>query len=63
LLRSLIPFARRDDGGDIACLEVGKGSRVQIIYDFASDGYEQSKEYECFWDRCKDAMEEMINEG
>lgn len=47
MLRSLIPFARRDDGGDIACLEVGKGSRVQIIYDFASDGYEQSKEYEC----------------
>ena len=26
--RKLIPFARRDDGDDIACFEVGKENRV-----------------------------------
>ena len=59
--RKLIPFARRDDGDDIACFEVGKENRVQIIHDFASAGYEQRKEYECFWDWFRDAVEEMIN--
>ena len=59
--RKLIPFARRDDGDDIACFEVGKENRVQIIHDFASAGYEQRKEHECFWDWFRDAVEEMIN--
>lgn len=60
--RKLIPFARRDDCDDIACFEVGKGNKVQIILDFASAGYEQIKEYDCFWDWFKDAVEEMIKE-
>lgn len=60
--RKLIPFARRDDCDDIACFEVGKGNKVQIIHDFASAGYEQRKEYDCFWDWFKDAIEEMIRE-
>ena len=59
--RELIPFARRDDG-DIACFEVGKGNKVQIIHDFAGAGYEQRKEYVCFWDWFKDAVAEMIKE-
>lgn len=60
--RRLIPFARRDDSDDIACFEVGKGNKVQIIHDFADAGYEQRKEYDCFWDWFKDAVEEMIKE-
>lgn len=40
----VIPFARRDDNDDIACFEVGKGKSVQIIHDFASEGFEQRKE-------------------
>lgn len=60
--RKLIPFARRDDGDDIACFEVVKGNKVQIIHDFASAGYEQRKEYDCFGDWFKDAVEEMIKE-
>ena len=60
--RKLIPFAKRDDRDDIACFEVGKGNKVQIIHDFASDGYEQRKEYESFWDWFRDAIEEMIQE-
>ena len=55
-------FARRDDGDDIACFEIGKGNKVQIVHDFASAGYEQRKEYDCFWDWFKDAVEEMIKE-
>lgn len=60
--RKLIPFARRGDCDDIACFEVEKGNKVQIVHDFASAGYEQRKEYDCFWDWFKDAIEEMIKE-
>lgn len=60
--RKLIPFARRDDNDDIACFEVGRGNKVQIIHDFASEGYEQRKEYDCFWDWFRNAIEEMIEE-
>lgn len=58
--RKLIPFAKRDDRDDIACFEIGKGNKVQIIHDFASAGYEQRKEYDCFWDWFRDAIDEMI---
>lgn len=60
--RKLIPFAKRDDCDDIACFEVGKDNKVQIIHDFASAGYEQRKEYDCFWGWFRDAVEEMIRE-
>lgn len=60
--RKLIPFARRDDNDDIACFEIGKGNKVQIIHDFSNEGYEQRKEYDCFWTWFKDAIEEMIKE-
>lgn len=58
--RKLIPFARRDDNDDIACFEVEKEDKVQIIHNFASVGYEQRHEYNNFWDWFKEAMEEMI---
>lgn len=58
--RKLIPFARRDDSDDIACFEVGKGTTVQIIHDFASSGYEQRGEYVTTWEWFQDAVEEMI---
>ena len=61
--RKLIPFARRDDNDDIACFEVGKGERVQIIHDFSGEGYEQRKEYACFWNWVRDAMNEMIDKN
>ncbi|WP_461612169.1 hypothetical protein [Clostridium sp. Marseille-QA1073] len=58
--RKLIPFARRDDNDDIACFEVDKGERVQIIHDFASVGCEQRKEYNDFWTWLEEAIREMI---
>ncbi|MCY6958018.1 hypothetical protein [Clostridium brassicae] len=58
--RKLIHFARRDDNDDIACFEVGKGGKVQIIHDFASEGYEQRKEHNDFWAWLGTAISEMV---
>jgi len=58
--RRLIPFARRDDNDDIACFEIGKGEKVEIIHDFASAGYEQRNEYDDFWKWLEVAVKEMI---
>lgn len=58
--RKLIPFAKRDDNDDIACFEIGKDESVQIIHDFSSEGYEQRKKYDDFWDWLKDAINEMV---
>ena len=58
----LVPFARRDDSDDIACFDIKKNSKVQIIHDFASAGYEQRKEYNTFWEWFKEAIQEMIDE-
>lgn len=60
--RKLIPFARRDDNDDIACFEVGKEHKVQIIHDFASEGWEQRGEYDDFWSWMKAAVDELITE-
>lgn len=59
--RKLIPFARRDDNDDIACFDIEKNNKVQIIHDFASVGYEQRREYDTFWDWFKVAIQEMID--
>ncbi|WP_342512454.1 hypothetical protein MKY34_17800 [Sporosarcina sp. FSL K6-1522] len=58
--RRLVPFARRDDNDDIACFEIGKGSRVQIIHDFTSEGFEQRKEFKDFWEWVAFIIGEMI---
>ena len=58
--RKLVPFARRDDNDDIACFEVGKEPKVQIIHDFASEGYEERGEYDDFWSWMKMAVDELI---
>ncbi len=58
--RKLIPFARRDDNDDIACLEVGQGEKVFIIHDFASPGWEKRKEYDNVWLWLRDAINELV---
>ncbi|WP_042473845.1 hypothetical protein [Bacillus ndiopicus] len=57
--RKLIPFARRDDTDDIACFEIGKGTRIQLIHDFTSEGFEQKHEFEDFWVWLEFAVKEM----
>ena len=61
--RKLIPFARRDDSDDIACFEAGREPKVQIIHDFASEGYEQRGEYDSFWSWMRAAVDELIEKG
>ena len=58
--RQLVPFARRDDNDDIACFEIGKGDVVQLIHDFASEGYEQRGEFQDVWEWLEFAIKEMI---
>ena len=58
--RKLIPFAARTDCDDIACFEVGNPSGVNLIHDFAGEGYEQRDIYDNFWSWFEDAISEMI---
>lgn len=59
--RNLIPFARRGDCDDIACFEVGKGEKVYVIHDFASNGYEQRAEFDSIWSWLKYVINIMID--
>ncbi|MFJ8526925.1 hypothetical protein [Bacillus sp. NPDC094106] len=59
--RKLVPFARRDDNDDIACFEFGKGQKVQVVHDFATEGFEQRKEFGDFWEWLEFAIREMID--
>ncbi len=58
--RHLVPFARREDSDDVACFEKNMASKVVLIHDFASPGYEQVKIYGDFWEWFREAIEEMI---
>ena len=57
--RQLIPFARRDDNDDIICFERGS-NKVQLIHDFASEGFEQKGEFQDVWTWVEFAVKEMI---
>lgn len=60
--RKLIPFAKRADCDDVACFELDKPGKVEIIHDFCDPGWEQRGEYDSFWDWFMEAVEEMIHE-
>jgi hypothetical protein len=58
--RKYVPFARRQDNDDIACIDPERPGRVVIVHDFASEGYELRQEFESFWDWFRAAVEDMI---
>lgn len=58
--RKLIPFAKRADNDDTACFEVGKKNKIQLIHDFATEGFEQRGELEDLWEWVKSAVETMV---
>lgn len=58
--RNLIPFARRIDNDDIACWHNNNSSKVIVIHDFASSGWENKKNFDDFWDWFRGAVEDMI---
>jgi hypothetical protein len=47
-LRKLFPFAKRDDGDDLACWEADKPGKVVIVHDYASPGWEVRQIYDNF---------------
>lgn len=57
--RLLIPFARREDNDDVACWEVGN-DKIFIIHDYSTQGYENKKEIDNFWDWLREALEATI---
>jgi hypothetical protein len=58
--RMLVPFARREDNDDVACFEMGKGRKVFVIHDYASEGWERRKEFSDFWSWLEDTIKDMI---
>jgi hypothetical protein len=58
--RCLIPFAIRIDNDDIACWEDDDRSKVYVIHDFASPGWENAAVYNSFWEWFQSAVADMI---
>ncbi|APY45179.1 hypothetical protein SAV10_004744 [Salmonella enterica] len=61
--KELVPFARREDNDDVACWEKNKNGKIVIIHDVASEGYENVKEFNNFWDWLRSALEATIEYG
>lgn len=58
--RTLIPFARRLEDDDLACWDTSMDAKVVIIHDFASEGWEERKIFDTFWDWFRSAVDDMI---
>ncbi len=58
--RVLVPFARRSDNDDIACLGT-ESEKVFIIHDFASAGHEERETYQDIWTWLKHVIDSMID--
>lgn len=60
----LLPFARRVDNDDVACLVVNSdeypGGNIVIVHMFASPDYAIDAVYDTFWDWFRTAVDEMI---
>lgn len=56
----LLPFAKREDNDDIACFELGTPSKVVIVHDFSSAGWERRQLFDDFYAWLRYAVEEMI---
>lgn len=56
----LIPFARRLDNDDLACWNIEDLTKVFIIHDFASEGWEKRKTFNSFWEWFKQIVDDMI---
>ena len=56
----LIPFARRGDNEDIACLETGNDEKVVVFKNCEYLGYRPREVFDSVWDWFRDAIEIMI---
>jgi hypothetical protein len=55
-----LPFARRQDNDDLACLDLSRPGAIILVHDFADPGSEVQEVYESFWDWFRAAIEDMI---
>jgi hypothetical protein len=58
--RKYVPFARRQDNDDVACIDPARPDEIVIVHDFASEGTELRKRFDSFWDWLRAAVEDMI---
>ena len=58
--RKYVPFARRQDNDDLACVDPARPNEVVVVHDFASEGSEERRRFESFWDWFRAAVEDMI---
>ena len=58
--RRYVPFARRQDNDDIACLDPEAPEHIVIVHDFASEAHELRNAYSSFWEWFRTAIEDMI---
>ena len=56
-----VPFARRQDNDDIACIDPRRPGHVVIVHDFAGEGSECRREFDSFWDWFRAAVDDMIS--
>jgi hypothetical protein len=57
--RPYVPFARRQDNDDLACILPDEPG-VIIVHDFSAEGHERVTSYGSFWDWFRAAVEDMI---
>jgi len=57
--RTLVPFAWRQDGDDVACFDVDTG-KVVIVHDFASPGWEGHVEFDDFYGWLRHAIDDFV---
>lgn len=62
-VRKYVPFARRQDNDDLACLDPAIPDGVVVIHDFAAATTETRQKYSSFWDWFRAAVEDMISFG
>jgi hypothetical protein len=55
-----VPFARRQDNDDVACIDPDEPGRVVVVHDFSTDDAERVATYETFWDWFRSVVEDMI---
>jgi hypothetical protein len=58
--RKYVPFARRQDNDDVACIDPARPDEIVIVHDFASEGTELRKRFDSFWDWFRAAVEDMV---
>lgn len=58
--RRYVPFARRQDNDDLACIDPERPGEVVIVHDFAAEGSELRERFDSFWAWFRSAIEEMI---